>query len=387
MGKQNAAVLPEPVCAHAIMSRPARPIGMAYFCTGVGLVNLQRRMLAIRPSPRSSCSNVSTCAGTSWPLVSTGMSSYASKLMPVFSLPNTASDCGARGRGRRLGMRRGVSIPARAQRSACMRMRASQRARGSDLRPPQPCGPRPARRGPPSCGAAARCGAFIRSGAAPARGARRACQERGGPSRTPCACMSRGPRRTQVTRGAGDARACHECGAQQPSSPTMRARAARGARGLPGPARRTQKQTDRRENHPGRLQRPTCRWARRQGRGEARGRPHQSHRGHHHRQSHRHSHHDEGHRSRQRRRGRAGRQSPPWGRGQARGRRTRAGPQRGGSQASGAEPWPRRARRARQGRRGRPGGPRPRAGSGAHSAWARPQRPPALPSRPCCRPG
>lgn len=28
MGKQKAAVLPEPVCAHAIMSRPARPMGM-----------------------------------------------------------------------------------------------------------------------------------------------------------------------------------------------------------------------------------------------------------------------------------------------------------------------------------------------------------------------
>ncbi len=28
MGKQNAAVLPEPVCAHAIMSRPASPMGM-----------------------------------------------------------------------------------------------------------------------------------------------------------------------------------------------------------------------------------------------------------------------------------------------------------------------------------------------------------------------
>ena len=28
MGKQKAAVLPEPVCAQAIMSRPAKPMGI-----------------------------------------------------------------------------------------------------------------------------------------------------------------------------------------------------------------------------------------------------------------------------------------------------------------------------------------------------------------------
>jgi hypothetical protein len=28
IGKQNAAVLPDPVCAHAIRSRPARPMGI-----------------------------------------------------------------------------------------------------------------------------------------------------------------------------------------------------------------------------------------------------------------------------------------------------------------------------------------------------------------------
>jgi hypothetical protein len=31
MGKQNAAVLPEPVCAQAIKSRRLSEIGMAYF--------------------------------------------------------------------------------------------------------------------------------------------------------------------------------------------------------------------------------------------------------------------------------------------------------------------------------------------------------------------
>ncbi len=92
MGKQKAAVLPDPVCAHAIMSRPPRPMGIAYFCTGVGFVYLQRRMLPISASPRSRSSKVSMCAGTSRPLVSTGMSSYASKLMPVFSAPKIASD-------------------------------------------------------------------------------------------------------------------------------------------------------------------------------------------------------------------------------------------------------------------------------------------------------
>ena len=38
MGKQNAAVLPDPVCAHAMRSLLARPMGIEYFCTGVGFV-------------------------------------------------------------------------------------------------------------------------------------------------------------------------------------------------------------------------------------------------------------------------------------------------------------------------------------------------------------
>uniref|UniRef100_A0A182V0B4 Uncharacterized protein n=1 Tax=Anopheles merus TaxID=30066 RepID=A0A182V0B4_ANOME len=37
IGTRKAAVLPEPVCAHAIRSRPDRMIGIAYFCTGVGI--------------------------------------------------------------------------------------------------------------------------------------------------------------------------------------------------------------------------------------------------------------------------------------------------------------------------------------------------------------
>jgi hypothetical protein len=36
VGKQKAAVLPDPVCAQAIRSLPARKIRMACFCTGMG---------------------------------------------------------------------------------------------------------------------------------------------------------------------------------------------------------------------------------------------------------------------------------------------------------------------------------------------------------------
>lgn len=37
-GIRKAAVLPEPVWAHAIRSRPSRIMGRACFCTGVGLL-------------------------------------------------------------------------------------------------------------------------------------------------------------------------------------------------------------------------------------------------------------------------------------------------------------------------------------------------------------
>ena len=53
MGKQKAAVLPEPVCAQAMRSRPAMPMGMEYRCTGVGFVYLHRCTLAISAWPRS----------------------------------------------------------------------------------------------------------------------------------------------------------------------------------------------------------------------------------------------------------------------------------------------------------------------------------------------
>uniref|UniRef100_A0A0A9DNM5 Uncharacterized protein n=1 Tax=Arundo donax TaxID=35708 RepID=A0A0A9DNM5_ARUDO len=84
MGKQKAAVFPDPVCAHAMRSRPASEIGMACRCTGVGRTYLHRRMLSLSASPRSISAKVETGGGTSRPLVSTGMSSYASKLIPEF---------------------------------------------------------------------------------------------------------------------------------------------------------------------------------------------------------------------------------------------------------------------------------------------------------------
>ena len=57
-GKQNAAVLPEPVCAHAIRSRPASEMGMAYFCTGVGFLNLHLSMFLFTAEPKSMSWNV-----------------------------------------------------------------------------------------------------------------------------------------------------------------------------------------------------------------------------------------------------------------------------------------------------------------------------------------
>ena len=39
-GSMKAAVLPEPVWAHAMMSRPFSAIGMAYLCTGVGFLQV-----------------------------------------------------------------------------------------------------------------------------------------------------------------------------------------------------------------------------------------------------------------------------------------------------------------------------------------------------------
>lgn len=82
VGRRNAAVFPDPVWAQAIKSRPASEIGMACFCTGVGLSYFARRTLFIREGAKSSSANELHPSGTSAPLTSTGMSSYLSKLIP-----------------------------------------------------------------------------------------------------------------------------------------------------------------------------------------------------------------------------------------------------------------------------------------------------------------
>jgi hypothetical protein len=58
-------------------------MGMEYFWTGVGFVYCARTVLARRPAPSISSVKPSTGGGHSSPDVSTGMSSYLSKLMPV----------------------------------------------------------------------------------------------------------------------------------------------------------------------------------------------------------------------------------------------------------------------------------------------------------------
>ena len=85
MGKQNAAVFPDPVCAHAMRSRRAKEIGIAYFCTGVGFLNLHRAMFLFTAAPKSTSWNDAMGSGHASPDVSTGISSYASKSMAVDS--------------------------------------------------------------------------------------------------------------------------------------------------------------------------------------------------------------------------------------------------------------------------------------------------------------
>lgn len=62
MGKQKAAVFPDPVWAQAMRSRPCRQMGMEYRCTGVGLVYLHRFTLPPRLGPKSTC----TCHHHCW---------------------------------------------------------------------------------------------------------------------------------------------------------------------------------------------------------------------------------------------------------------------------------------------------------------------------------
>ena len=64
MGSRKAAVLPEPVCAHAIRSLLLRTTGMEYFCTGVGRVYLHNSMFEVIISPSSKSLNcMQWCGG------------------------------------------------------------------------------------------------------------------------------------------------------------------------------------------------------------------------------------------------------------------------------------------------------------------------------------
>ena len=143
MGKQNAAVFPEPVCAHAIRSRPASLMGIAYFCTGVGFLNLHRSMFLFTEAPKSMSEKSLMGSGTFSPEVSTGMSSYASKSIPVDS-PNTGASSPPAET-----MRPGSPIDAFASRSSAscfangsssrkLRVEPQPPPRGRSSRPPQP---------------------------------------------------------------------------------------------------------------------------------------------------------------------------------------------------------------------------------------------------------
>ncbi|WVZ60931.1 hypothetical protein U9M48_010885, partial [Paspalum notatum var. saurae] len=64
IGKQKAAVFPDPVCAQAMRSRPAMEIGMACRCTGVGFTYLHLRMFSFTASPKSISAKVLAGGGT-----------------------------------------------------------------------------------------------------------------------------------------------------------------------------------------------------------------------------------------------------------------------------------------------------------------------------------
>lgn len=82
-GSKKAAVLPDPVCAQAIRSRPAATMANEYFCTGVGTVYLVRKTFSMRLLWNLASAKVLTQGGTASPVTLTGMFSYFEKLIPV----------------------------------------------------------------------------------------------------------------------------------------------------------------------------------------------------------------------------------------------------------------------------------------------------------------
>mmetsp|Transcript_106880 Transcript_106880/g.212235 ORF Transcript_106880/g.212235 Transcript_106880/m.212235 type:complete len:233 (-) Transcript_106880:207-905(-) len=93
-GTMNAQVLPEPVWAQAIRSRPLQTSGMECFCTGVGRSYPQRCRFLASGSLRSASRKRSILQFSSQfrPVTLTGILSYSSKLMPSLDLlsPKTA---------------------------------------------------------------------------------------------------------------------------------------------------------------------------------------------------------------------------------------------------------------------------------------------------------
>ena len=120
-------------------------MGIAYFCTGVGFLNLHRSMFLFTEAPKSMSEKSLMGSGTFSPEVSTGMSSYASKSIPVDS-PNTGASSPPAET-----MRPGAPIDAFASRSS-----ASCFANGllAEVTEPQPP-PRGGRRAAPAAAAAA----------------------------------------------------------------------------------------------------------------------------------------------------------------------------------------------------------------------------------------
>uniref|UniRef100_A0A182MEF7 Uncharacterized protein n=1 Tax=Anopheles culicifacies TaxID=139723 RepID=A0A182MEF7_9DIPT len=82
MGSMKAAVLPDPVCAQAIRSRPFMMMGMAYRWMGVGFVYFDLRTFVITSSRSPDFSKLSTGDGGFSPDTRTSMSSNFSKFMP-----------------------------------------------------------------------------------------------------------------------------------------------------------------------------------------------------------------------------------------------------------------------------------------------------------------
>jgi len=89
MGKRNAAVFPEPVCAVAIISRPLSTIGIEFFCTGVGLLYPAAIKFLNSWECNPDSSQLLMAGGTSSPEVCTGISSYFSKSTTVVGVVNS----------------------------------------------------------------------------------------------------------------------------------------------------------------------------------------------------------------------------------------------------------------------------------------------------------